>query len=533
MARSLWLWRILSADGQKLFAYLHFRFVPTGAPASDLRSSQLNPSALAARIAELELEVGRQEVQHQQLVVAKGRLDRELQRFQAIQRYVQRAVLVRDLEGLHILTLEGIVEAFEFEIALFLRWDGNLSVAQAFGFDDPPSAAALPFEKGWIEDGASRILKQDDPVLKAWSALGLREAIIAPVADKDGELSGILVGGRTLVRGELYDEVSAEQRSSFEVLVGQAEALFHNFTLAAEIRERNQRLQSLTRSYSRFVPFEFLELLGRDSIEAVSPADHIRLDMTILFADLRGFTNTSESLGAEKAFVLLNEYLQVMEPEISARHGFISQYQGDGFVALFHRGADSAIAAATGICRALANLNKIRAARDEAALRIGIGINSGELMLGAIGGEQRLNGNVVGDAVNLASRVEGLTKLYGAVCVLTDATVRRLSHSACSFLRELDRVVVVGRTTPVTIYELMDLDPPALRGGKLDAAKEFQRGLGLYRDGVFAAAVDAFTRCLKVCPNDHAATLYVKRCCELMQSPQVSGWQGITVLDRK
>ena len=76
----------------------------------------------------------------------------------------------------------------------------------------------------------------------------------------------------------------------------------------------------------------------------MSPADHIRLDMTILFADLRGFTNTSESLGAEKAFVLLNEYLQVMEPAISARHGIISQYKCDGIVALFNRRADSAIA---------------------------------------------------------------------------------------------------------------------------------------------------------------------------------------------
>ena len=131
--------------------------------------------ALAARIAQLEFEAGRQEVLHQQLVVAKGRLDRELQRFQAIQRYVQRAVLVQDLDGLHILTLEAIVEAFEFEVALFLSWDGNLSLAHAFGFDDAPAAASLPFEEGWTADGASRILKQDDPVLRAWSALGLRE----------------------------------------------------------------------------------------------------------------------------------------------------------------------------------------------------------------------------------------------------------------------------------------------------------------------------------------------------------------------
>ena len=108
-------------------------------------------------------------------------IDRELQRFQAIQLYVQRAVLVQSLTGLHVLTLEAIVEAFEFEVALFLTWDGKLSVAHAFGFETRPAAATLPFEEGWVADGTSRILEGDNPVLGAWAALGLRDAILAPL----------------------------------------------------------------------------------------------------------------------------------------------------------------------------------------------------------------------------------------------------------------------------------------------------------------------------------------------------------------
>lgn len=492
----------------------------------------MDAEALRAHIARLETEIARHQLLHQKLVVAKGRIDRELQRFRAIQLYVQRAVLVESLPDLHVLTLEAIVEAFEFEVALLLNWDGQLSVAHAFGFEqDPPST--LPFEEGWVANGASRLLKAGDPVLRAWAALKLLDAIIAPLSNKDGALCGVLVGGRTLARGEFYEAVSAEQRSSFEVLAGQAEALFRNFAMAAEIREHNRRLQTLTRSYSRFVPFEFLDLLGRTSIEAVLPADHIRLDMTVMFADLRGFTATSESLGTERAFVLLNEYLQAMEPEISACHGFINQYLGDGFIALFDRGADSAVAAAIGMARALADLNTNRIARGEAALRIGVGINSGELMLGAIGGDQRLDGNVVGDAVNLASRVEGLTKLYGATCVVTDATVARLSEPARHSLRELDRVVVVGRTTPVVIYELLDLDPAAQREAKLAATADFQCGMASYRDGNFRDAAAAFVRCLKVCADDRATTLYVQRCTELAQVAPAGGWHGITVLDHK
>jgi class 3 adenylate cyclase len=491
----------------------------------------LDAESLAARIAQLEAEASRRHVQHQQLATAKDRIDRELQRFQAIQHYVQRAVLADSLTELIELTLEAIIEAFEFEVALFLTWNGQIAIAHAFGFEKE-LPATLQFDESWVGKSGSKILKGDDPVLGAWSGIGLSDAIIAPLSDKNGALSGIILGGRTVARGKLYDAVSAEQCSSFEVLASQAEALFRNFALSAEIREHNRRLQSLTQSYSRFVPFEFLDLLGRSSIEAVVPADQVRLDMTILFADLRGFTAISESVGAENAFAMLNEYLQSMEPEISACHGFINQYLGDGFVALFPRSADNAVAAVIGMERALAALNAKRNARGEAPLRIGVGINSGELMLGAIGGEKRLDGNVVGDAVNLASRVEGLTKLYGATCVVTDATVARLSKPVRYSLRELDRVVVMGRTAPVAIYELLDLDPVDSREAKQASLGDFRCGVDSYRHGGFLAASTAFNRCLRACADDRAAVLYVQRCTELALNPP-SGWQGITVLDRK
>ena len=492
----------------------------------------MDAETLAARIAQLEAEVGRQYVQRQQLASAKDRIDRELQRFRAIQLYVQRAVLAENLTELNVLTLEAIIEAFEFEVALFLAWDGQLSVAHVFGFEQE-LPAKLPFEESWVTGRSSHILQGDDPVLVAWRALGLSDAILAPLFDKDGALSGILLGGRTVAGGQLYDSVSAEQRSSFEVLASQAEALFRNFTLSTEIREHNRRLEALTRSYSRFVPFQFLDLLERNSIEAVLPADHVRLDMTVVFTDLRDFTATSEALGAERAFALLNEYLQAMEPEISACHGFINQFLGDGFVALFPRGADNAIAATIRMGQALADLNASRMARGDASFRIGIGINSGELMLGAIGGEQRLDCNVVGDAVNLASRVEGLTKMYGATCIVTDATVARLLDATCHSMRELDRVQVVGRTAAVTIHELLDLDPAARREAKLGAATDFQQGLASYRKGDFAAAREAFKRCLNACADDRAASLYVQRCTELAQDEPAGSWHGITVLDRK
>ena len=221
-----------------------------------------------------------------------------------------------------------------------------------------------------------------------------------------------MAGGRTDRMGDYFDALSNELRSPFHVMVGQAGALLLNQEFANETRKHNEALQALTESFSCFVPFEFLELLGRDSIQSVLPADNVSLEMTVLFVDLREFTTLSESLGPEMTFSLLNEYLGVMQPPISASGGFINHYQGDGIMALFHRGADTALVAASGMIKALDELNEKRVDRGEIALRIGMGINTGELMLGAIGGTERLDSNVVGDSANLASRAEGLTKLY-------------------------------------------------------------------------------------------------------------------------
>ena len=202
-------------------------------------------------------------------------------------------------------------------------------------------------------------------------------------------------------------------------------------------------------------------------------------------------------------------------------------------MALFHRGADTALVGAAGMVRALDELNGKRVERGEIALRVGMGINSGELMLGAIGGAERLDSNVVGDSANLASRTEGLTKLYGSICMLTDHTVKRLNNPKNFALRELDRVIVRGRVEPVAVYELLDVEPLERRELKIECAENFSQALSLYRQGEFAAAIGVFAQCVSACPDDEAAKLYVQRCAELVQSAPGPDWAGVTVLDSK
>ena len=178
-------------------------------------------------------------------------------------------------------------------------------------------------------------------------------------------------------------------------------------------------------------------------------------------------------------------------------------------------------------------LNTRRRSRNAVEIRFGLGINIGPLMLGAIGGGQRLDSSVVGDTANLASRAENLTKLFGALIVFTEHTKDRLKNADAFEMRELDRVVVAGRERATTVYELMDADPPDVKSQKQETLAQFERGLEHYRAGEFSPALKRFDACVALAPKDNAAALYVHRCRELIESPPQSEWRGLTVLDRK
>jgi len=163
---------------------------------------------------------------------------------------------------------------------------------------------------------------------------------------------------------------------------------------------------------------------------------------------------------------------------------------------------------------------------------MGLGIHSGPLTLGTIGAEDRLDCTVIGDTANLASRVESMTKLYGATLLITEATKKRLS-SPCPFqLREVDLVQAKGKTEPIRIYEVVDAEPVEARERKRDSAAGFADALAAYRLGEFLAAKEGFAACAARDPTDACARLYVERCLVLAAAPPAQ-WDGVTRLEGK
>ena len=194
----------------------------------------------------------------------------------------------------------------------------------------------------------------------------------------------------------------------------------------------------------------------KGSITEVQLGDHVAMNLTILFADIRAFTSLSEKMSPQENFNFLNNYLRRMEPVIDTHGGFVDKYIGDCIMALFDRRPDDAIESGIVMMKHLAELNEEVERQGKEPFEIGIGVNWGEMMLGTIGATGRMEGTVISDAVNTASRVESLTKIYGTALLVTEAVFERLESPSRFSVRILDRVRVKGREEPVVIYEVLD-----------------------------------------------------------------------------
>ncbi len=255
----------------------------------------------------------------------------------------------------------------------------------------------------------------------------------------------------------------------------------------------------------------------------VQLGDAVAEDVTILFSDLRDFTPLSETMSAAENFELLNHYLAQMDAPIHESGGFIDKFIGDAVMALFVDGADGAIAAAVGMTEALDRLNR---EPNERVLRMGIGLHAGPVMLGTIGSPLRMDTTVIGDTVNTASRLEGLTKPYGAAVLVSEAVLARLHRPGRFTFREVGRVRAKGKQQPIAVHEVLDArgaELPELESGRA----AFESGLAAWYAGDFSEACGCFGEAIRVAPCDTLARRYLAQATELSSQPAPAGWDGI------
>lgn len=301
----------------------------------------------------------------------------------------------------------------------------------------------------------------------------------------------------------------------------------------AVLHQMNRELEQLNVAYERFVPREFLGFLEKKSIIDVQLGDQVQKDMTILFSDIRGFTALSETMTPEENFKFLNAYLGQMEPVITTHQGFIDKYIGDAIMALFPTTTDDAVQGAIAMMKQLAVFNAQRIKKNYQPIQIGIGLNTGTSMLGTIGGNTRMDSTVISDTVNLASRLEGLTKRYKACILISEYTLSSLNRPEQHNFRFLGKVQVKGKKETVPIYEVYDGDPEDVIELKHSTKAVFEEGLRYYFAREFIKAMGCLTQVLAVHPDDKTAQLYVERCARFISQGVPEDWQGVEIIDNK
>ncbi|MDP2793406.1 MAG: bacteriohemerythrin [Sulfurisoma sp.] len=305
-----------------------------------------------------------------------------------------------------------------------------------------------------------------------------------------------------------------------------------------EAVERETRAHEHTRitlarteaAYSKFVPRQFLSLLRTPSIMHVELGTHVEKEMTILFSDIRDFTSLSESMTPQENFRFINSYLSEMEPVISRHDGIIDKYIGDAIMALFPKNADDALAGAIDMLAQLDVYNIGRARAGYQPVKIGIGLNTGMVMLGTVGGLNRMDSTVISDSVNLASRLEGITRDYHAPLLISEHTLYGLQDPSRYRIRFIDRILVKGKSHPQAVYEVFDSDPPEERAAKLTTLPMFEEAVACYHMRDVWRAHQVFKRCVAIAPNDRAARLYLARCDNALTSGNAeAGGRGLEI----
>ena len=306
---------------------------------------------------------------------------------------------------------------------------------------------------------------------------------------------------------------------------------FSKDELLARLRT-HLNLYHINSAYLRFIPKEFLKALGHESIVDVSLGDQVQGDMTILFCDIRSFTTITEKLTAKESFEFLNQFLESVTPAIKENGGFIDKYIGDAIMALFPKNPDDAIKSAIGIRKRLQEFNKTRDQNGLSAINIGIGVHTGPLMLGTIGVKDRMDGTVISDAVNLASRLESLNKLYGTSIIVSEGTVDKLEKADDYQHRFLSYTRVKGKEKAIRIYDFFDGDVDEFKAKKLETLGLFNEGIKDYYARNFTKASVKFQAVIDQYPEDQTAKLFLEKSAQNMLNGVTEDWDGVDVLDR-
>ncbi len=359
------------------------------------------------------------------------------------------------------------------------------------------------------------------------------EFFTGPTAWIAGRLAEVAESGKSAVLMDANMEVRGEKLSvnvTLQPLVSLKAKRLGSMLMLENISNEKRMKSTMARYMDPGLAERLLagggDLLGGQSVEA-----------TMLFSDIRSFTTLTEELGAQGTVALLNEYFTIMVNCITQEGGMLDKFIGDAIMAEFGipvahgDDADRAMRAAISMTTELRALNQRRQERGQKPVLMGVGLNTDTVVSGNIGSPKRMDYTVIGDGVNLASRLESACKEYSAQILMSEFTYRKLKGTYRS--REVDRVVVKGKTEPIGVYEILDYHSEETFPNMPEAINQFRGGLGYYRKGEFDRAIAQFRETLSLHPGDKLSQTYIQRCEYLKDHPPGDEWTGVWVMKSK
>ncbi|UFJ38942.1 HAMP domain-containing protein [Brevibacillus humidisoli] len=311
----------------------------------------------------------------------------------------------------------------------------------------------------------------------------------------------------------------------------EVEELGHQFNQMAErIREQMSQMMALHEASYRFVPQQFIEHLGKNSIIDLQMGDHVKQEMTILTANIRSFHLLVQEMTTEQNFRFINAFLRTFSPIITKHGGIVSEYLGSGILALFPQQGGQAVEAAVAMREQLHLFNEKRGREGKKAIEIGIAIHSGPLMLGIIGEEERVEGKVISDEVNRTASLEGLTETLGASILISEAGLFAAGGLQPYSCRNLGMVQVEQGREPILLYDVYQGDADRMRQRKAYTKDWFEEAILLYQQGRFFDAREGFLRVIRHNPLDKAAKHYFFLSDQYYQSGTGKDWNGSLTL---
>ncbi len=399
---------------------------------------------------------------------------------------------------------------------VILLWDyrkGKLHVMASSGkrfFNEEMLLTEFPFLKNIISNGLSEIITDTSSLINAGIVMPETKSLIYSALKVNQRVMGAVILASN-------DEVqyAAADLKLLTTLALQSSAAIESALLyeknIAEALEREEALRRVYEATSKFVPFEFIRSLGHKVITDVRLGDQVEKVVTVLFSDIREYTSIAEQMTPAENFSFVCSFNERVGPFIRKYNGFVNQYLGDSIMAIFPGNAADALAAAIEIQKEVEEFNETRRQNNQPRIRIGIGMHTGRLIMGITGDKERMDACTISDAVNTASRIEGLTKYYNADIILSDTSIEQIIDTSSFHLRSLGLVQLKGKAEPTGIYECFSGNSDKSIEGKNNTLSLFNEAIAHYTEQSFNKANELFLKIAAANPSDSTVQFFMER----------------------